>query len=182
MPPYRLPDSLDTPRHRLRRPVAADAQAIFDAYASDPQVTRFLGWRPHATPRDTQTFLRAVDGEWQRGTGAALLIFPQDDPGHLIGMIHPHLRGHIVTYGYVLRRDAWGQGIASEVLATLVTHALAHPAIFRCEAFCDAEHPASARVMEKAGMTREGLLRRYFRHPNLSDSPRDCILYARTKL
>ncbi|MGV1760920.1 GNAT family N-acetyltransferase [Rhizobium sp. A41-96] len=40
-----------------------------------------------------------------------------------------------------------------------VGHALSHPAIFRAEATCDVENIASARVMEKAGVTKEGLLR-----------------------
>jgi RimJ/RimL family protein N-acetyltransferase len=49
--------------------------------------------------------------------------------------------------------------------------------IYRAEAFCDVDHPASARVMEKAGMEREGILRRYFRHPSISEAPRES--YAR---
>jgi RimJ/RimL family protein N-acetyltransferase len=40
------------------------------------------------------------------------------------------------------------------------------------------ENIASARVMEKAGMAREGLLRRYVVHPNISAEPRDAYLYA----
>jgi ribosomal-protein-alanine N-acetyltransferase len=46
---------------------------------------------------------------------------------------------------------------------------------------CDAENVASSRVLEKAGMTREGLLRRYAMHPNVSDEPRDSLCYALTK-
>lgn len=40
------------------------------------------------------------------------------------------------------------------------------------------ENGASARVMEKAGMEREGRLRRYIRHPNLGDLPRDVFLHS----
>ena len=56
-----------------------------------------------------------------------------------------------------------------------------HPDVF-CEfATCDVENLASARVVEKAGMTREGLLRRYIIHPNISGEQRDCYLYAIVK-
>lgn len=81
----------------------------------------------------------------------------------------------------MLARRSWGQGCASEVLAELVVHALAHPAIFRAEAFCDMRNVASARVMEKAGMAREAVLRRYFVHPNISPEPSDCFLYAHVR-
>ena len=54
-------------------------------------------------------------------------------------------------------------------------------AIFRAEATCDVENGASACVMEKTGMTREGVLRRYTLHPNLSDEPRDSFLCARVR-
>lgn len=75
---------------------------------------------------------------------------------------------------------ASGASRASEVMTWLVDHALSHPAISRAEAFCDVENSASARVMEKVEMTREGGLRRYFKHPNISNDPRDCVIYAKT--
>lgn len=43
------------------------------------------------------------------------------------------------------------------------------------------DNPASARVMEKAGMKFEGLLRRYMVHPNINEEPRDCLMYAATR-
>src|SRR5207248_6686005 len=35
--------------------------------------------------------------------------------------------------------------------------------------------------LEKAGFVREGLLRRWQLHPNISDEPRDCYSYARVR-
>ena len=63
----------------------------------------------------------------------------------------------------------------------LVAHALSHSQVFRAEAFCDVENLASARVLEEAGMEREGIMRRYFRHPNISAIPRDCFLYSKVR-
>jgi len=48
-------------------------------------------------------------------------------------------------------------------------------------AVCDVENIASARVMEKAGLSREGVLRRWLVHPNLGPEPRDCYGYARVR-
>lgn len=179
--PYALPAEFATARYRLRRVRVADAQAIFDAYATDETVTRYLAWTPHACVAETAAFLELAAAEWDEGTGCPVVVFDRQAPDDLLGMFHPRLLGHRVSYGYVLRASAWGKGCASEVMSWLVDHALAHPAIFRAEAFCDVDNPASARVMEKARMQREGILRSYFKHPNLSSAPRDCLMYSKTR-
>jgi ribosomal-protein-alanine N-acetyltransferase len=69
----------------------------------------------------------------------------------------------------------------TEVLTEVVNWALQQPSIFRIGAVCDVENVGSARVMEKAGLVREGLLRRWLMHPNVSDEPRDCLSYARVR-
>lgn len=178
---YRLPESFETDHYCLRRARIEDAQAIFDAYATDPEVTRFLGWMPHLSVTDTNEFLQIVTAEWEAGNGFPLVVFDRRKPAELVGMFHPQLNGHRVSYGYVLRRSAWGKGCASEVMRRLVDHALSHSQVFRAEAFCDVENAASAHVLEKAGMEREGVMRRYFRHPNISDIPRDCFLYSKVR-
>ena len=66
-------------------------------------------------------------------------------------------------------------------MTVLVAHALSHPSVSRAEAICDTENVASAWVMEKSGMKREGILRRYLTHPNVSNEPRNCFVYAKGK-
>jgi ribosomal-protein-alanine N-acetyltransferase len=66
----------------------------------------------------------------------------------------------------------------TEVLRAVIEWIFSQPGIYRVQAICDMENIASARVMEKTGMVREGLLRRYVLHPNLSAKPRDCFMYA----
>ena len=177
---YRLQEEFETARYYLRRVKVDDAQAIFDSYATDPEVTRFLGWKPHRSLADTSAFLEIAAAEWDLGSGFPVVAFDRKSGG-FVGMFHPKLIGHRVSYGYVLQRSAWGKGCATEVMRWLVEQALAHPMIYRAEAFCDVDHPASARVMEKAGMEREGILRRYFQHPNISEAPRDCVIYSKIR-
>ena len=68
-----------------------------------------------------------------------------------------------------------------EALSYLVNWSMDQPEIFRAWAFCDVENPASARVMEKAGMTREGVLRRWHVCPSIGPEPRNCIVCAKVK-
>ena len=55
------------------------------------------------------------------------------------------------------------------------------PTIWRVQAYCDLENVAPARVLEKAGLVREGLLRKYSSCPNLGSTPCDVFVYARVR-
>ena len=57
---------------------------------------------------------------------------------------------------YKLLPAHWGQGLATEALRALLTFGFDRLQLHRIEAGCAVEHRASARVLEKAGMTREG--------------------------
>ena len=82
---------------------------------------------------------------------------------------------------YVLARAHWRNGFAAEALRALVDWVMTQPDVFRAGAVCDVENAALARVMEKAGMTREGILRRWMLHPQAGDTPRDCLCYSIVK-
>jgi len=69
----------------------------------------------------------------------------------------------------------------SEVLVEIRDIAFSLPGIERFQIFCDVENKASARVMEKAGFEKEGVLRKYIHHPNISEEARDCFCYSRIR-
>jgi ribosomal-protein-alanine N-acetyltransferase len=157
-----------------------DAPVIFETYAQDPEVTRYLVWKPHKNLRETEQFLLACGELWRTGKDFAYAITLKEND-RLIGMLGLHPMGLKFEVGYALARPYWGKGYMTEVLRAVVNWAFAQPDIFRVQAFCDVDNIGSARVMEKAGMAREGLLRRYVLHPNISDEPRDVYLYAVVK-
>jgi ribosomal-protein-alanine N-acetyltransferase len=175
------PETLETEHLLLRKPRMEDASVIFERYACDPEVTRYLSWRPHKTVQETEQFLLACGQLWRTGKDFALVITARGGD-NAIGMFGLHPMKMKIEIGYVLARPYWGKGYMSEALSTVIDWAFTQPDIYRVQAFCDVDNIASARVMEKAGMTREGLLRRYALHPNLSDEPRDAYLYALVRL
>ena len=83
-------------------------------------------------------------------------------------MVELRLHGHMADLGYVIARPHWGQGFVSEAARVVVDWALVQQHIYRVWAVCDIDNAASARVLEKIGMQREGLLRRWIIHPNMS--------------
>ena len=176
----RPPETLYTERLTLRMPRLSDAAVIFQAYARDAEVTRYLRWRPHSSIQETEQYLKGCVAGWDDDSRFPWVIELRGD-GELLGMVELRVNDFKADVGYVLARAFWGRGIATEALRTVVGWALSQESIYRVWALCDAENGASARVLEKVGMTREGLLRRYMLHPNVSDEPRDSYCYAIVK-
>ncbi|MCI0333249.1 MAG: GNAT family N-acetyltransferase [Planctomycetes bacterium] len=167
-----------TERLRLRPPTETDAERIFARYGQDPLVCRYMSWTPHRSIDDTLAFLRRIVCENAQGSSAGYLIFSRETD-QLFGSVGGAVQCMRMQFGYCLARDAWGQGFATEAARAFVAAVFENPSIWRIQAFCDVEHRASARVLEKSGLTFEGTLRRYMVLPNLGDTPRDVHCYAK---
>ena len=171
---------ITTQRLRLRRPLQADVQAIFDHYASDPRVTRYLSWPTHTSLTDTVAFVEFADAQWAgSGTGPLLIESLNDD--RLIGSTGLQMETpYRASTGYVFAQSAWGNGYASEALAAMVKLA-ANLSVHRIEAITHAQHDKSAHVLIKGGFIKEGILREHTCFPNLEDSsPQDICMFGRT--
>jgi [ribosomal protein S5]-alanine N-acetyltransferase len=173
-------NEIRTARLLMRQPNEADAPAIFERYAQDAGVSRFMSWTPHQSVDDTVAFLHRIIAENAAGRSHGYLIFARDI-GTLLGSIGGAIEEHRMQFGYLLARDAWGKGFATEAATQFVASVLADAGIFRVQAYCDLENQASARVLEKAGLRFEGTLRRYLVLPNLGPEPRDVFIYAKVR-
>ena len=174
------PETLETARLRLRKPVLEDAAEIFRQYAQDAEVTKYVSWRAHRSVNETCEFIRSCLQELAAKKSVHLVIVRKEDH-QLLGMIGLRGGDHKWELGYVLARAYWSKGYMTEAVKALVTWALRRPEIYRVWAVCDIDNKASARVMEKAGMAQEGVLRCWSIHPNVSDEPRDSYCYSITK-
>jgi RimJ/RimL family protein N-acetyltransferase len=170
--------ALRTERLSLRPARTDDAQAIFDNYAADPEVTRYLQWRPQTDVESVRAFLNACQLSGDAGSELSWVI-AETPLGAAIGMItmrlEPSVRAQI---GYVLARRCWGRGYMPEAARAVIAHGLGALGCYRIDAYLDFENVRSARVLEKAGMQFEGRLRRYTVHPNLHSEPRDVLMFA----
>ena len=175
-----IPDTLLTERLLLRPPALDDAQPAYEEYAGDPEVARYLAWRPHAEVGTVAEFLeRQADGIRSGNRHFwSICIRPSDRP---VGNIGFHIQGHSIGVGYTLGRSHWNRGYMSEALLPLVRAALAEPTVYRVWAYCHVDHAASRRVLEKVGMQLEGVLRRWLVFPNLGPVPCDCACFSAVK-
>lgn len=172
-----LPPTIATPRLLLRPPTVDDAPAVFERWGSDPVAARYLTWVQATEVAETAAFLQTVVEAWQGSTRRVWHLTLHGDATP-IGALDARLDRHGVELGYVLGRAWWGQRLMPEAAGALVPLLLALPHVHRVSAFCDVENVASAKVMERIGMQREGLLRRFMVHPNLGPEPRDSYLFA----
>jgi RimJ/RimL family protein N-acetyltransferase len=130
----------------------ADAPAIVAALDGDPEITRWLDAIPQ--PYALEHALAYIRGE----------VTPNEerwcvDAGGVVGSIGITPHGDAVhEIGYWTRAEARGRGYMSRALALLARRALADGAA-RVYLRADPENVASCRVAERAGFTREGVLR-----------------------
>ncbi len=156
-----FPVIIETPRFRLREFTLDDASAM-QAVVGDLEVVRYMPLGP-TTPDDVGNYVRGlIQHAEARDRSAYSLAIVMQGEREVIGAVSltidslVHRRAEI---GYVLRRDCWGSGYATEVAGAVVDFAFDHLGMHRVWAVCDPENPSSGRVLEKVGMRQEGLLR-----------------------
>ena len=153
---------------------------MFTSYASDPEVARYLIWRPHQDISETRSFVASCSEGWKTGDEFSWAITERAGE-EFVGMVGLRIHEFKADLGYALAQKFWRRGFATEAVRPIVEWALVQPSIYRVWALCDVDNAASARVLEKVGMQREGILRRSSMHPNVSSEPRDSYCYAIVK-
>lgn len=171
--------TLSTRRLVLRPPRPSDADEIFERYATDPAVTRFLIWPIHRSIDETREFVQRYMRLGETEFHYPWVIERMED-GAVLGTIALRVRPPVSETGFTLARAEWGRGYGTEALQAVVNFAFAIPGVHRVQANCHVDNRASARIMEKVGMRREGRLRRFAVFPTIGPEPLDAYLYAIT--
>jgi RimJ/RimL family protein N-acetyltransferase len=166
-----------TPRLVLRDFREDDWVAVHE-YASDLDVVRYMPWGPNGE-KETKAFVeRALAEQAETPRTKFELAVTVAETGKLIGGCGIRVASRndrSADMGYCLRRDAWGQGYATEAAAAVLAFGFEVLNSHRVFATCDTENLASERVLEKLGMRREAHLREDTR---IRGRWRDSYLYA----
>lgn len=176
----RPPEFIETARLRLRVPRLEDAEALFNGYMQDLEVVKYMYWMPHINVEESQNFVKRCIQDWETNTAYPWVIETLEDQIP-IGVVELRVKDFIAELGYVIARSYWGKGYMTEVSQPVVDWAMAQPSIYRVWATCDVDNIGSARVLEKVGMQREGVLRRWGVSRGISTEPRDRYCYAIVK-
>lgn len=170
----------NTNRTLLRFPIEADAEDIFTNYTQDPEVTKYLVWKPHTNLQHTIDWITFCISNCNTTNGLKFIIYHKLDK-QAVGMIDFRIDDFQANFGYVLAKKYWNQGIMTEAMRPIIQHVFNMQNIYRIWAMHDIDNEASGKVMRKLGLEYEGTLRRAFIHPNISDKPRDGKIYSLVK-
>lgn len=154
--------TLHTERLTLRRFTPDDAQAMFDNWAKDGRVTRYLTWSPHPSPEATQELLRLwCDAYENPGTYNWAMVYE----GTLIGNIsvtHMDEKSEWAELGYCMGYAYWNKGLMPEAVKAVIAFLFTQVLVNRIAITHAVKNPASGRVAQKCGFTFEGTKREYY--------------------
>ena len=154
--------TIETGRLVLRPFRIEDAQPMYENWASDPEVTKFLMWPAHPSVEVSREVLKSwicqySDEKYYQW--AIVLKENGDIPIGSIAVVHQNEEIGMVHIGYCIGRRWWHQGVTSEALRALITFFMEEVGVNRVESRHDSNNPNSGKVMEKCGMRLEGVLR-----------------------
>jgi [ribosomal protein S5]-alanine N-acetyltransferase len=151
---------LETERLVLRKLTLQDDEDVF-AYASDDEVTRYVTWGSHQSIEDSRKYINFILGRYENDRVGEWGI-ELKETGRLIGamgFVNLDIQNSCRGIGYVLSKDYWGTGVMTEALKRIIQFSFEDMKLNRIEAVHAVENGASGKVMQKAGMSYEGLIR-----------------------
>ncbi len=153
---------LETARLRLRELRIEDKEGVY-AYASDPEVTRYMIFPTHTSIEDSIAYLETCPKNFAARERIPFAI-ELKDPREFIGACdfhHISPQHHSIELGYTLTRKYWGFGYMTEAVREMIRFAFEEMGMHRVAATCDLENVRSARVLERSGMQHEGTFHDY---------------------
>lgn len=167
---------LETDRLRLRPFTVADAP-IVEVLAGAWEVAATTLHIPHPYPSGVaEEWILTHGPDAERGDALTWAVTRRTDEALLgairLGLNKTHRRAEM---GYWLGVPFWNQGYTSEAARRVVAHGFTRLGLQRIQATCLPRNVASARVMVKAGLRYEGLLRGYVRK---GETYEDIAIYA----
>jgi RimJ/RimL family protein N-acetyltransferase len=151
---------IPTERLVLRRFRPADAETLA-AYRSAPEVARYQSWEaPYPVEKARYAVESMVAADPEQPGWFQWAIELTAERAH-IGDVGVNLHDNLMQaeIGYTLAPERQGHGYATEAVRAVLDHLFRVRGLHRVSAECDARNIASARLLERLGFTREGLLR-----------------------
>ena len=164
----------------LRLPTPADV-AILERQNSGPEGSGEFGWQGLRSPG---RYARRIESGELIGEDGGMLVIADDD-GQVVGDVSwnrmlngPPPQGYCWNIGIWIAPEQRGQGHGAEAQRLLAAYLFEHTYLERVQAGTEAGNVGEQRALEKAGFTREGVLRRAcFR----GGEWRDMVVYSKLR-
>ncbi len=157
---FRNPPIIDTRRLYLRKMNKSDSADMYE-YSCREDVTRYLLWSPHPSESYTYKYLTYLQSRYRAGDFYDWAVVLRDTHKMIgtCGFTKLNIESNSAEVGYVLNPEYWGCGFAPEAVSAVIKFGFNELRLHRIEARYMVGNERSVRVMEKVGMTREGISR-----------------------
>lgn len=148
----------------LRKFVLEDAESMYNNWASDEEVTKYLSWPAHSSVEVSKDIINSWIEEYKNDNyyhWAITLKENGDEPIGGISIVEIKEKVGSVQFGYCIGQNWWNKGVTSEALNTLIEFFIKEVGANRIEARHDPNNPNSGKVMMKCGLKYEGTMRQY---------------------
>lgn len=152
---------LETERLILRRYTETDAEPMYRNWASDPEVSKYLTWPTHPSVEVTKSLVRDWIARYEKPDYYNWVI-ELKETGEVVGnisVVDIKEKVEAAIIGYCMGQAWWGRGIMPEALTEVMRYLFDEVGMNRVAACHDSNNPKSGRVMQKAGMKYEGIMR-----------------------
>lgn len=149
---------LETERLVLRQFALEDADKMYQNWASDPEVTKYLTWPTHESVGVTKLVLSDWVSSYDNENQYQWCIAKKEnnEPIGSISVVNMKEKAETFEIGYCISRAYWHQGITSEALRAVMDYLLNEVGARRIESRHDPRNPHSGAVMQKCGLRYEG--------------------------
>lgn len=154
--------NLETERLILRRLTKADAKEAFNNWCNSETVSKYVLWEKHKSESVTEKLYEMWEKEYEDLTTYRWIV-ELKETHELMGTIDVASK-KLLPYGtceigYCYGEKFWGQGYATEALKAVIKFLFEECDTDTIYASYLSNNPASGKVMKKAGMIYEGMLR-----------------------
>lgn len=151
----------ETERLLLRKISVNDAEAMYNNWASDDIVTKYVTWPTHQSVEDTKSLLKMWEAEYEIDNCYRWVIELKNEKKAIgtIDVVRIDEGNETAEIGYCISREYWNKGIVTEAAKKVVDYLLKEVGFYRIEAQHHLDNPASGKVMQKVGMKYEGVVR-----------------------
>ena len=156
---------LHTERLILRRFNIDDAHTMYEHWAKDERVTRFLTWPSHKSPELTRRLLEQWCEEYSKADYYNWVLEYEGSPIGNISAVRVDERSQWVELGYCMGYAYWGKGLMTEAARAVIDFLFQEVQVNRICISHAAENPGSGKVAQKCGLTYEGTKKEHLMNP-----------------
>ena len=154
---------LKTERLILRKFTPADAQDMYNNWAKDERVAKYLTWPAHENVETTEYVLSLWCADYEKNDYYQWAIEYEGKPIGSIAVVKCSDENHSAELGYCMGFDYWGKGIMTEAVRAVTAFLFEEVDVNRIVICHAVKNPASGKVAQKCGYIFEGTHKEEFK-------------------